>query len=84
MFDGMMLPSNGWRTTTPLTFCALNGLWIRTPSGSSSEKSPFRILSVGTECVTASTVSSWSFSYDPMKKVLPLKIGPESVALKRL
>ena len=31
---------------------------------------------VGTECVTASTVSSWSFSYENMKKVLLRRIGP--------
>ena len=40
--------------------------------------------SVGTELVTVSIVSSWSFSYDPMKNVRLRKIGPDSVVLKRL
>jgi hypothetical protein len=43
-----------------------------------------RIRAVGTEVVTASTVSSCSFSYENMKNVLFLKIGPEMVPLKRL
>ena len=54
------------------------------PAASSSEKSPLRIRSVGTDVVKVSTVSSCSRSYDPMKNVLFLKMGPPSVPLNRL
>jgi hypothetical protein len=43
-----------------------------------------RILAVGTELVNDSMVSSCSFSYENMKNVLFLKIGPPIPPLYRL
>ena len=60
--SGMMFPGNGSRVTTPLTSRAVAGSKICTPIASSSEKSPRRIRSLGTELVTVSIVSSCSFS----------------------
>ena len=80
----MMLPGNGSRTTTPFTSRAVRGSKIWMPFASSSEKSPLRILIVGTELVNDSMVSSCSFSYENMKKVLLRKIGPPIPPLYRL
>ena len=81
---GMMLPGNASRVTTPLTRRAVLGSKICTPIASSSEKSPRRMARDGTELVTVSIVLSCSFSYDPMKNVRFLKIGPDTIPLKRL
>ena len=80
----MILPGNGSRTTTPFTRRAVRGSKICTPFDSSSEKSPVRILAVGTELVNDSIVSSCSFSYENMKNVLFRKIGPPIAPLNRL